>query len=91
MPRPKGIPKTGGRKRGTPNKNTAEVRDMLRGALEDAGGRDYLKRCATDSSDKVRAAFLSLVGKLVPSEVNAKLSGEITAVISRSFVGPPDA
>lgn len=86
----KGEPKTGGRRKGTPNKATAEVRDMLRGALDDAGGRRYLTECATDPSDKVRAAFLSLVGKLVPSEVNAKLSGEITAVIERSFVRGDD-
>lgn len=30
MPRPEGLPKTGGRKRGTPNKKTAVLQDALK-------------------------------------------------------------
>jgi len=32
----------GGRKRGTPNKFTADVKAMILGALDAAGGQDYL-------------------------------------------------
>jgi len=60
--------KTGGRKKGTPNKLTGELKEMILGALEDAGGRQYLKEQATKSP----AAFLTLVGKVLPLQVTGK-------------------
>lgn len=60
-----------GRKKGVPNKTTAAIKDMLRQALDGAGGVDYLIQQAR----KNPGAFLSLVGKLIPHEVNAKLTG----------------
>jgi hypothetical protein len=55
----------GGRKKGTPNKITAELKDMIRAALDEAGGVDYLKKQALEEP----AAFLSLLGKTLPKEV----------------------
>jgi hypothetical protein len=37
-----GSPKTGGRKKGTPNKLTADVKAMVLEALDRAGGVSYL-------------------------------------------------
>lgn len=58
--------KTGGRTKGKPNKITADLRAMIEGALSDAGGRDYLASQAKESP----AAFLNLVGKLLPKDMN---------------------
>lgn len=55
----------GGRAPGTPNKITAELKDMIRGALDDAGGREYLKRQAIAEP----VAFMTLLGKILPKEV----------------------
>lgn len=55
----------GGRQTGTPNKITAELKDMIRAALEDAGGQAYLKKQAI----KNPVAFLTLVGKILPKEI----------------------
>ena len=57
-----------GRKKGTPNKVTGELKEMILAALEQAnpdGGVAYLKARANDSP----AAFLTLVGKVLPLQV----------------------
>jgi len=61
----KGQPKTGGRKKGTPNKVTGDVKAMVLDALERAGGVDYL---LTQSANNPNA-FLTLVGKVLPLTV----------------------
>lgn len=53
-------------KRG-PNKVTAELKDMIREALDQAGGVSYLLERANDP--KTATAFLSLVGKTLPMTV----------------------
>lgn len=45
---------------------------MILGALHDAGGRRYLAKQAKESP----SAFLTLVGKLVPQEMKAELTGK---------------
>lgn len=86
MPRPKFAKGNSGRPKGTPNKATAEVKEMLRQALSEVGGVAYLVQRAQD--EKTAGAFLALVGKLIPNEVKAELSGgaNITLTIERSFV-----
>ena len=63
-----GSPKTGGRKKGTPNKLTADVKGMILQALDEAGGKDYLLEQARGNPN----AFLTLVGKVLPKEVTGK-------------------
>lgn len=58
--------KTGGRQKGTPNKDTAELRDMILIALDRAGGVKYLEERAKDTP----ASFLTLIGKVLPQNVN---------------------
>lgn len=60
-----GGPKTGGRKKGTPNKVTADVKAMVLTALDKAGGVDYLLTQAQSNPN----AFLTLVGKVLPMTV----------------------
>ncbi len=57
--------KTGGRKKGTPNKFTGEVKEMVLEALSESGGVEYLKTQAANNP----TAFLSLVGKVIPLQV----------------------
>jgi hypothetical protein len=58
-----GSPKTGGRERGTPNKVSKALKEMILGALGDAGGQQYLARVAEEQP----AAFLTLLGKVLPT------------------------
>jgi hypothetical protein len=60
--------KTGGRKKGTPNKTTAALRDAILIAAENAqpGGKvGYLKWLARNNS----SAFASLLGKCLPTTI----------------------
>jgi hypothetical protein len=66
MAKPKGLPKSGGRKKGTPNKVTGAVKDMVLEALAGVGGVKYLKQQAQDNP----TAFLTLVGKVIPTQVS---------------------
>jgi hypothetical protein len=71
MPRSKGTPKTGGRKPGTPNKVTADIKAMILGALSAKGGQKYLERQA----DENPTAFLSLLGKVLPLQMTGADDG----------------
>lgn len=62
----KKMPVSPGRPKGVPNKMTAEVKQMILDALDSAGGVAYL----ADKAESHPAAFLSLVGKVLPLQVN---------------------
>lgn len=65
-----GTPKTGGRKKGTPNKINALLKDDILKAAEAAhpGGRiGYLTQQAQENP----TAFLTLLGKVLPMQVEA--------------------
>lgn len=57
-----------GRPKGSMNKVTRDLKAMILGALDDAGGQAYLTACAADP--KLAAAFLTLVGKVLPHAIN---------------------
>jgi hypothetical protein len=65
MSRVRGSPKTGGRVAGTPNKVNKTVRQMILGALDAAGGQEYLTRQA----EKNPTAFMTLLGKVLPTQL----------------------
>ena len=73
MARPKGLPKTGGRVAGTPNKATIDLKGMILGALAGAGGEAYLQRQA----DENPSAFLTLVGKVLPTTLTGSGGGAL--------------
>lgn len=52
----------GGRQKGTPNKMTKDVKEMILGALNAKGGQKYLEKQA----DANPVAFMTLVGKVLP-------------------------
>lgn len=57
----------GGRQRGTPNKVTGALKDMILQSLANVGGVAYLSKCARDP--KTRGAYLQLVGKVLPLQL----------------------
>ena len=79
---------SGNRNRG-PSKLTREVREMLLQALEEEGGVGYLRWAARNQP----AAFLSLLGRLLPAEVKASLDhrgGEpMKITVISGIEGPP--
>ena len=86
MPFEKGHERVGGRAKGSPNKVTTELKEMILGALEDAGGRGYLMKQANANP----SAFLSLIGKYIPSELHQKLSGAIKVDGAIKFIRSND-
>jgi hypothetical protein len=77
--------KTGGRRPGSVNKVTADIRAMVEEALTRAGGADYLLAQATGNP----AAFLQLVGKILP--LNVTHSGAIGSYVVAAPLVAPDA
>ena len=70
-----------GRPRGARNKIPTEVRTMLLRALEHAGGEDYLRQQAEVNP----TAFLTLVGKLMPTKVEGDADAPVTIVVKRPW------
>ena len=69
-PQPKG-----GSRKGIPNKTTTQLKDMILGALANAGGVAYLTERARDP--KTASAFLTLVGKVLPLQVTGDGGGPV--------------
>lgn len=83
-PRPEGA----GRAKGTLNADTSKIRGMIAEALEITGGVDYLVR----QSNENPVAFMNLVSKVIPKEVNATIDADVTQRIERiRLVGPNDS
>ena len=64
-----------GRPKGVSNKNTQAIRDMIAEALDNLGGVSYLMECGSDP--RTKAAFLSLIGKVMPIQVTGKDDGPV--------------
>lgn len=60
-----------GRPVGATNKTTKAVKEMLMAALDELNGQEYFLEQARENP----AAFMSLVGKLIPTEVKNQLTG----------------
>lgn len=63
-----------GRPKGTQNKMTKVLKDMILQALDEAGGVDYLVTQAGENP----TAFLTLVGKVLPLQLTGENGGPIT-------------
>jgi hypothetical protein len=66
-----------GRKKGVPNKTTAAIKDMIVQALDKAGGVDYLEKQSRENP----AAFLTLVGKVLPMQLTGDGGGPVQTSI----------
>ena len=68
-----------GRVKGSLNKNTKQLKDMILKALDGVGGVDYLQERANDP--KTASAFLGLVGKVLPMTVAGDPDNPLRAVV----------
>lgn len=66
-----------GRKPGSPNKIAATVKMMVLTALDKVGGITYLKKQAKDNPQ----AFMTLLGKIMPTQVVGDVSYRYVARI----------
>ena len=76
--------KTGGRKKGTPNKFNADLRSMILAALHEAGGQDYLLKQALENS----TSFNGLLGRVLPLQVQGDEDKPLRAKMEVVFVRP---
>jgi hypothetical protein len=63
-----------GRQKGTPNKITRLLKDMIVTALEEEGGVDYLRRQPNENP----TAFMTLVGKVIPLQITGDPDNPVT-------------
>jgi hypothetical protein len=70
-----------GRPKGSPNKTTKALKEMIEGALEAKGGQAWLER----QMDENPAAFLTLLGKMLPRDLNATVETgpNLAAILSK--------
>jgi hypothetical protein len=74
-----------GRPKGTQNKMTKALKEMILQALDDAGGVEYLVKQA----DENPTAFLRLVGKVLPLQLTGENGGAIQVErVERIFTRP---
>jgi len=67
-----------GRPKGTPNKTTTELKELILGALSDVGGRKYLAKQAIEKP----VAFMAMLGRVLPMTVaGSNPDGSITVNI----------
>lgn len=62
-----------GRRKGSTNRSTEQLRQMIHEALDKAGGVDYLVGVAKENS----SAFCSLLGKVLPRQITGEDGGPI--------------
>jgi hypothetical protein len=80
------IPRSPGRPKGSPNKMTALLKDAILQAAERAGGKEgvvgYLTKQATESP----GPFLSLLGKVLPTQLTGPSGGPIQHRVNIAFI-----
>lgn len=79
MPKPKGAMKTGGRRKGTPNRVTADLRARIKQMLDGADIEDAFE--ALDAREKVRL-FATLAEFIVPkcTRIDQQIEEEIATL-----------
>lgn len=75
-----GVRTPAGRPKGVRNKLT-NLRDSVLEAFDQVGGTEYLARLANGTQSD-RAAFIGLVSKVLPTQINANVEGGIQVQLS---------
>lgn len=78
-----------GRKPGVPNKFTAELKDAILQAAEQAGGDEGIVGYLKEQAAKNPGPFLSLLGKVLPMQVTGEGGAPLTIEITR--FAPPSS
>lgn len=77
-----------GKPKGAVSKTPALIKDMIKQALDGAGGVDYLIERAKDP--RTASAFLGLVGKVLPMTLTGPDGGAVQTVTRIELVAMPD-
>ena len=85
MARPKGQPKLGGRKKGTPNKVSKGVKENFHEAFSKIGGLEALCEWAKLNPGE----FYKLYAKLLPKELEVKGEGIQVEIVERIVDAKP--
>ena len=87
--RPKGLPKTGGRKKGVQNRTTIAAKEAIEKAAEGLGGYERLKAWAQEDPANERLFWSSIFPKLLPLQVTGQ-DGAALIPATIQFVREPD-
>lgn len=84
-PKGKKRPEGAGRKKGTANKTSKTLKEMILGALDKAGGIEYLY----EQSQANPGPFMTLVGKVLPTTLTGDPENPVAfQAIERRIVKP---
>jgi hypothetical protein len=78
-----GLRLNAGRPKGSLDKGNAMIREMIVEALDGVGGVEYLQETAKSHP----AAFLSLIGKVMPVQIAGEGGGPVKHSLTVEFVG----
>jgi len=79
--------KTGGRKKGTPNKTTALLKDAILQAATNAGGGDLTAYLQVQAQENP-GPFMSLLGKVLPMTVAGDPDAPLNVITRVELVAP---
>lgn len=77
MARIKGSQKTGGRKAGTPNKMTTDIKNIFLEAFQLGGGVGWLVRQMEENP----VAFINAFSRCIPRDIRAEVTGTLEMVL----------
>lgn len=86
-----GRPKTGGRQKGVPNKTTALLKDAILAAAAKAGGSGGLEAYLQMQANANPGPFMSLLGKVLPTQLTGDNGGPVQLEHLRRVVVDPKA
>lgn len=75
--------KTGGRKKGTPNKTTAALKDNIMSAFERMGGEEALLAWAMDNQE---AFFTKVLTRILPRQLDAEIKHTLVDDLSERLM-----
>lgn len=74
-----------GRPRGSRNKSTLAIKQALSDSFEELGGKDWLLELARSEPK----TYAQLIGKVIPAELHAKHSGDVSLTVVSGIDSPP--
>jgi hypothetical protein len=80
-----------GRKKGQVNKTTALLKDAILRAAEAAGGKGGTVAYLTDQATDNPAAFMGLLGKVLPLQISGEDGGPVRVGVVEWHVVRPEA
>lgn len=84
-------PRSPGRPKGSPNKTTALLKDAILQAAEAAGNKDGMVGYLTRQAKENPAAFMTLLGKVLPMQIGGDPDNPLRAITTIELVAPRDA